>query len=431
MADRCQSLRMKRTETAQSAGINYVIDVANSNDRFKLLEDDAVLPADLTNPVHPIFRQLEGEKQLHLALQLASQFLLHDRLLEFFVPLLFGRESFDLQHEKAYLNNPLVRASKAKQAQLLSAVREALQCLARRIEVCFVDHKKQRLYARTIANGVEPKVTSSCCRVFQQEVSPKIEVTDKFLQYYNSEDGYRKASWCARYRHDFLVATTLVHEVVHAVGVMRRGNLTEPHYQHDFPETEWGYAWENFMFGSIINPQDKTHLGTHLLMRKVWANARLADANGGKEYCDVPVSWIAQWFQNKTWDIVAKKGPTAIALPTTHFKIQISNELGAWVMAGERRVEYTTTRSRHRNCKAQAYQFLSGYATGHGGQASQPSFRNCGYPQPKPKNPLRSDHWVLTSRFTQQERRSLRSAALLRHVTLANEGKHTTIIQWL
>ncbi|UPX18512.1 uncharacterized protein EKO05_0008811 [Ascochyta rabiei] len=335
MADRCQSLRMKRTETAQSAGINYVIDVANSNDRFKLLEDDAVLPADLTNPVHPIFRQLEGEKQLHLALQLASQFLLHDRLLEFFVPLLFGRESFDLQHEKAYLNNPLVRASKAKQAQLLSAVREALQCLARRIEVCFVDHKKQRLYARTIANGVEPKVTSSCCRVFQQEVSPKIEVTDKFLQYYNSEDGYRKASWCARYRHDFLVATTLVHEVVHAVGVMRRGNLTEPHYQHDFPETEWGYAWENFMFGSIINPQDKTHLGTHLLMRKVWANARLADANGGKEYCDVPVSWIAQWFQNKTWDIVAKKGPTAIALPTTHFKIQISNELGAWVVSSD------------------------------------------------------------------------------------------------
>ncbi|KAF3036671.1 hypothetical protein E8E12_003560 [Didymella heteroderae] len=108
-------------------------------------------------------------------------------------------------------------------------------------------------------------------------------------------------------------------------GVMRRGDLIEPHYRLDFPETEWGYAWENFMFGCIINPQDKNVA---------------ANRNGGKEYSDVPVSWIAQWFRTETWDVVQKDGPTAIAPPTAHFKIQISHQHAAlyrqWEMRGQR-----------------------------------------------------------------------------------------------
>ncbi|KAF1364071.1 hypothetical protein EJ07DRAFT_100297 [Lizonia empirigonia] len=307
-----QRQRMKRAQTSPRSGINSLINAANRNDRFKLLEDDAVLPANLVNPIHPVFRQLEGETQLYLGLQLASHFLLHDRLLEFFVPLLFGHESVDLRSNKSYLCDPSVKASKAEQASLLSAVRKALQSLAQRVEICFSSHKKE------------------CLKVY-----PRIEITDKFLQFYNSADGYTAASRCAQFRHDFLFATTLVHEIVHAVGVMRRGNLTEPHYRPDFPETEWGYAWENFMFGSIFNPQDKAKLGTHLLMRKVWADAKVADAKGGKEYCDVSMSWIAQWFRNETWEIVASQGPTAIALPTTHFKIQISHEFGAWIVSSD------------------------------------------------------------------------------------------------
>ena len=246
-----QRQRMKRAQITPSYGINSLIEAANSNDRFKLLEDGAVLPANLTNPVHPIFHQLEGEKQFHLALQLASHFLLHDRLLEFFVPLLFGDELYDMQSKKTYLRDPLVNASKAKQASLLAAVRESLQGLAERVEICLSDHKKQRLYARTIASDYALKPGTTCCRAFQERVSPKIEITDKFLRYYNDADGYAVASRCAQFRHDFLFATTLVHEIVHAAGIMRRGNLTEPHYRPDFPETEWGYAWENFMFGSV------------------------------------------------------------------------------------------------------------------------------------------------------------------------------------
>ena len=324
--------RMKRADIAVSPGINSLIHAANKNDRFKLLEDDAVLSANLINPIHPLFRQLEGEEPLRLALQLASHFLLHDRLLDFFVPLLYGREMHDLRSAKNYLCDPLAHASKAEQAQLLSAVRQTLQCLADRLEISFVGYQKQHVYARTIARDATPPLTSSCCRAFQGKVSPKIEVTDKSLQFYSDADGYAKASRCAQYRHDFLFATTLVHEVVHAVGVMRRGDLIEPHYRLDYPETEWGYAWENFMFGSVFNPQDKTKSGTHILMRRVWANSSLANTKGGKEYCDVSMSWIAQWFRTETWSIVAERGPTAIAPPTTHFKIQVSLKLGAWMV---------------------------------------------------------------------------------------------------
>ena len=73
----------KRADGPSSPPINDLIDAANTNDRFKLLEDDAVLPGNLTNPIHPLFHQLKRDERLHQALQLASQFLLHDRLLEF------------------------------------------------------------------------------------------------------------------------------------------------------------------------------------------------------------------------------------------------------------------------------------------------------------------------------------------------------------
>ncbi|KAF1923739.1 uncharacterized protein M421DRAFT_95858 [Didymella exigua CBS 183.55] len=324
---------MKRADGSSSYFINDLISAANTNDRFKLLEDDAILPANLSNAIHPLFRQLEGDERLHLALQVASHFLLHDRLLEFFVPLLHGCVMHDPQSSKEYLCDPLVHASKAKQALLLSSVRQSLDCLADRLEISFVS-QKQRVWARTIMDD-STLMDSCCCRAFQTRLSPKIELTEKFSQFYYAADGYATATRSGQFRHDFLFAVTLVHEVVHAVGVMRRGNLNEPHYRLNSPETEWGYAWENFMFGRIINPQDKTKAGTQILMCKVWADAKAANVNGGKEYSDVSMSWIAQWFRNETWNIARKQGPTAIALPTTHFKIQISHKLGAWIVRSD------------------------------------------------------------------------------------------------
>jgi hypothetical protein len=153
-----------------------------------------------------------------------------------------------------------------------------------------------------------------------------------FCDYYRDGE-YASASRCAQFRHDFLFAATLVHELVHAVGVLRRGNLNEPHIRVDCPETEWGYGWEHFMFGNVINPQDRTRSGTHTLMRNGWAGQKKADEAGGKEHADVPMSYIAQWFRKDTWALVAKAGSTAIPASIAHFKIQSSNKFGAWIVA--------------------------------------------------------------------------------------------------
>jgi hypothetical protein len=45
------------------------------------------------------------------------------------------------------------------------------------------------------------------------------------------------------------------------------------------------------------------------------------------------MNYIAQWFQQSTWDTIARQGPTAIAPPVTHFKIQSSRKYGAWIVS--------------------------------------------------------------------------------------------------
>jgi hypothetical protein len=191
-------------------------------------------------------------------------------------------------------------------------------------------------------------------------------MTDRFNEYYHSANGYAAASRCAQFRHDFLFATTLVHEIVHAFGVLRRGNLVEPFYRLDCPETEWGYAWEHFMFGNIINPQDRSKAGTNILMRKVWSASKAAEAAGGKEYCDVPMSYIAQWFRNDTWDVVEKSGPSGVPAPATHFKIQVSQRHAAWVVTSDCAVVREDVQALHREWVRSAAQHKADHALSDG-----------------------------------------------------------------
>jgi hypothetical protein len=266
-------------------------------------------------------------------LQLASQFLTHESTLIFFVPLLYGRE---LKKEygkttRVYLSGPLA-STNATREQLIKGVRRALYCLAHSIKFRFMKPEK-RVYARTLTKAARPIHTSTCTTLFQGKLTAVIEIADRLMHFYQRDDGYAASSRCAQFRHDFIFASTLVHEIVHAVGVMRRGNLIEPCIRINDPDPEWGYAWEHFIFGCIINPQDRTQPGTNLFMRKVWADPNVAEDAGGKEYSDVPMSYIAQWFRQETWDVIARQGPTAIAAPVTHFKIQSSRKYGAWIVS--------------------------------------------------------------------------------------------------
>jgi hypothetical protein len=323
-----------RTAPKNISGINSLIAVANKDDRFKLLEDDNVLAANLDNFIHPIFEWFDCHGPLNQMLRLASQFLTHDSVLEFFVPLLYGREltRTDSCRTKTYLSNPLVDACHVKRDELLSGVRQALNCLGHSIVFRFKKHTK-RLYARTLTKKASPVHTSTCYSIFQPNLTAVIEITNRFMEFYAEDGGYATSTRCAQFRHDFLFASTLVHEIVHAIGVLRRGNLTEPLIQIDDPDAEWGYAWEHFIFGCVINPQDRTQPGTHIFMRKLWADSLAAELAGGKEYSSVPMSYVAQWFRQETWAIVAQAGPTAITLPAAHFKIQSSRKERGWVVS--------------------------------------------------------------------------------------------------
>ncbi|KAH7392795.1 hypothetical protein BKA66DRAFT_602045 [Pyrenochaeta sp. MPI-SDFR-AT-0127] len=275
-----------------------------------LLEDDGVLPANLNNPIHPIFRWFDCNGPQKRTLQLASQFITYDTLLEFFVPLLYGHELTGMYggNKKPFFQTPY-RTPPPERREANMSVESVKRYIVWLIALAFN--------------------TSS------QRSESKIEIAEKFKNYHESVDGYAAASRSAQFRHDFLFATTLVHEIVHAVGVMRRGNLHEPCIRADFPDTEWGYGWEHFMFGTIINPQDRSGPATRLMMRKVWADQTIAGDAGGKEYCDVPMSYIAQWFRMTTWDLIAEGGPSIIPPPITHFKIQSSDKLSAWVVSSD------------------------------------------------------------------------------------------------
>jgi hypothetical protein len=314
----------KRTAPETSSRINSLISAANKNDRFKLLEDDSVLAGNLKNPIHPMFQRFDFDGPMKQTLHLASQFLAHDSVLIFFVPLLYGRKLTrnDTKSKKTYLSDPLEDASDTERQEMLMGVRLALQCLVHSVEFRFTLVKK--------AISVH---TSACPSILQRRSTAVIEIADHFMHFYYSDDGYKASTRCTQFRHDFLFASTLVHEIVHAIGVMRRGNLMEPCICVNDPDPEWGYAWEQFIFGCVINPQDRTKPGTYLLMRKVWADRAVAEEAGGKEYSDVSMYYIAQWFCQEIWDMIAKQGPKAIPLPTTHFKVQSSRKHGAWVIS--------------------------------------------------------------------------------------------------
>ncbi|KAF2710957.1 hypothetical protein K504DRAFT_350848, partial [Pleomassaria siparia CBS 279.74] len=283
-----------------------LLTTANKYDRFRLLNDPSTLESDLDNPVHAIFSHdnfdygdnLEHgdfiHKQMQQTLRLASNFLQHDSVLEWFVAPLMGRPlraQGANGKSKTYLSNPLLNKSDAEKKQLINEVRKALHCLSGCITLSFIN-----------------------------KAAVKIEIRPQYLNAYLNQ--YAESSRGKQFRHDFSFATTIVHEICHAVGVMRRGDMCEPYVQCEHPVAEMGFAWENFMFGAIMNPVDQESDTTNFMTRRVWAEPEAYEAAGGKEWATVPISYIARWFRKDTWDTIAQHGPSAIPPPHTELKMK-------------------------------------------------------------------------------------------------------------
>lgn len=315
----------------EQLGINDLVEAMNKNDRLHLLNDPSVLPGNLDNDIHPIFcRQAFSDPHLKQALRFASLLLQEDRLLEFFIPLTYGRAQIDFSTGKTYLTNPMAGQSDSDIALYIRGVRKALDCLAHCVTFRFIT-REDHLWGRTLMSDSKPAHSTSCSKAFQKDMSVRIELNGRFRAFYqDKETGYRTRSKCDQFRHDFQFAATIVHELVHAYGIMRRARLNEPWIRLDLPSDEWGYAWENFAFGTIINPQQRKISGTHIQFRKTWSSPTLE--RQGKEYSTVPVAWTAQWFRKETWERISTAGVLAIPLPVVRAKFVKSTRLRKWVV---------------------------------------------------------------------------------------------------
>lgn len=319
---------MARPIETAAKGPHRLISAANSTDRFMLLDDPSVPEPDLNVPIHPIFNPSNFananpiiHRNIQQSLKLASTFLQYDSVLEWFVGPLLGLPLLDSKSGKSYLSDPLANKNRQEKRSLIQRVRQALNCLAHSIHFQFYNDVDVKFYARTTMCNRRPVHTATCTQHFHPTTSVRIELRRQYWEFLQHH--YTGSSLCDRLRNDFSLAVALVHETCHAVGVMRRGNLNEPHIRIDhLDKPEFGYAWENFMFGGIINPFDRSSSTISFLMRKVWADDSTVYAAGGKEWAAVPMAYIAQWFQKSTWEKIAKCGPTAISAPPVHLKLR-------------------------------------------------------------------------------------------------------------
>ncbi|KAF2800451.1 hypothetical protein K505DRAFT_370228 [Melanomma pulvis-pyrius CBS 109.77] len=313
-----------------------LITAANKYDKFQLLNDPCASASNLDNSIHPILRSSNFEygndfengdfiyEKMGQSLRLASMFLQHDSVLEWFVAPLLGRSLQSLhadgKSKQTYLSNPLANKSKKQKRELIDEVRRALHCLSNCVTFRFLD-KDPYSYARTVTDMDAPphKHTSACTKYFTSKHAVRIEIRPQYSKIFLDE--YEESSRCKQFRHDFNFATVIIHEICHAVGVMRRGDMNEPYLRCDHPRAELGAAWENFMFGAIINPFDQDSDSIGFLMRRIWSDNDAAKLAGGKEWAAVPVSYIAQWFRKDTWDVISESGPAAIPPPHVDLKI--------------------------------------------------------------------------------------------------------------
>jgi hypothetical protein len=319
---------MARPLESAARGPHLLMSTANKQDRFKLINDPNVPQPNIDIPIHPIFGPWnftnaapDTYQKLQQALRLASMFLEYDSVLEWFVAPLLGLPLLDSLSGKTYLSDPLANKSKFEKGKLTDMVRRALDCLSHSVTFRFLTNSEVKFYARTTINDRRPLHKFTCTQHFRTPKSVKIELRKQYYDFL--QDHYTSSSFCDVLRHDFSLAVSLVHEVCHAVGVMRRNDLNEPWIRLEhLDEPEFGYAWEDFMFGGIINPFDRTSSTISFLMRKIWATDATAYAAGGKEWSAVPMSYIAQWFQKDTWNLIAVHGPTAIPPPTVQLKLR-------------------------------------------------------------------------------------------------------------
>ena len=374
--------------------IGKLVSIVNRDDRFKLFNDAAVEEGNLDNPIHPLFHpeNLEQNKHMKQALQLASLYLTVPSLLEFFIPLTFGAvQKKGADDAKTRQCIYFSRASIARKDEI-DIIAANLRCMAHLNTWTWSDFSGEERFKNTwgltIINKdteVTPQ-TDGCTKLdekqskymFKPRVQTEIWLDNQMLAYYtNEETGYVTRSRSEQFRYDFQTAMVLCHEIAHAYGGLIYGRFKEPYLHWKHPTNELGYAWEHFLFGGRLDPPQKTSPESLYHLYRVWQNREVARAFAGDEYTAVPVTWTAQWFRKDTWEEITKHGYKATPqLPETTFKIYWS--INIW-----RHIVYTDDEDARndlrwgRDSSALSYLFSKG---GYDAEANQVVARAFGIP---------------------------------------------------
>lgn len=199
--------------------------------------------------------------QLRPALQLASLFIANS--LDFYGKLIYGARTTDpktglvMIGEIGQGDNPKVASTVARLA------RDDLQNLAPYIQFAWgsprdANDQPVRAHASTMIVGFTVPPTHPNLK------KPALIMIHEDTLTYLQRD-LPSATPCQRQRFFFQLATTLAHEVVHAVNKLQdsyqspmqrnpQHNIPEPLFSANDPDVELGLAWETFFFGKKLQP---------------------------------------------------------------------------------------------------------------------------------------------------------------------------------
>ncbi|KAJ4348796.1 uncharacterized protein N0V89_010174 [Didymosphaeria variabile] len=328
--------------SSQSDTLDKFITILNREDRFNLLNDPTVQEGNLDNEIHPIFHHahfLGQTPHIKQALQLASLYLTTPSLLIFYLPLTFGIFHKD---NDGKLYRTYTKSSDVSRAHELEIIQAAMTCLSHSLQWEWKTFHEDRKWGSTQHFKNVPTVHTDACPVyddgeektfFMPNTGTHIALDKGMLEFYKDEEsGYVTRSRCEQFRHDFQLANVLGHEIAHAYGAMSHGNLREPWLGRDHPRNEQGYAWENYMFGSLVDPTKKVATGNYVHLHKVWQSREVTRKYWGCEWTAVPVAWTALWFRKETWEEVEEYGHRAVALPEPTLKLYLSLGLDRFVV---------------------------------------------------------------------------------------------------
>lgn len=206
---------------------------------------------DLTDPIHPLFSDLQQYDHLHPALRLASKFLDEPTLLPYWNGLIFSTYHY-LACTSRNFNAPcycfLQRPGPLERNQL-QLVRKAMLHAARTTRYEFAEASSAGAWAICIRSPTR------ALRPFAGTGSI-IRLSKAFLTIL---DPTTNLSTSQRLRTSFLLANTLAHEFAHAA---RNARVSPPQppvedfepFFYDHRRAEVGHAWESVVLGGRIFP---------------------------------------------------------------------------------------------------------------------------------------------------------------------------------